>query len=511
MTHSGVPSGASPPAIRARGLVKRYDGVEALDAVDLEVRAGTIHAIVGENGAGKTTLVRALGGFVHTSAGTMWIDGGPYAPDGPRDARRRGIGLVHQHFMLVPASSALENVMLGREPTRGGFVLDRDGARARFVETATRFDLDVDPDARIESMSVGEMQRLEILRVLVDGARILLLDEPTAVLTPQESRALFRTIASLTKDGATVVVVTHRLREVIEHAEEVTVMRHGRVVGRESVHETSEVELARLMVGRAPAAFDVGPRRVPGGVVLRLRGCRDVPRRGEPARLHGLDLDVHAGEIVGVAGVEGNGQRELAEIVAGLRPFTGEASLAGSSLARRSPDAIRRMGLAHIPGDRALEGVIGTMTLEENLVLGKQRAAKLAPRGILDAAKVRAFAEERLASFAVTPANPIAPAASLSGGNQQKLVFAREAEGAPKLLLAVHPTRGVDVAAQETIHQALGGLRDRGAGVLLVSSDLEEVLRLADRIAVLVRGTIVRTFARGDADEEALGLEMTAA
>jgi simple sugar transport system ATP-binding protein len=500
----------APLAIEARGLVKRFGETIALDGVDVEVRAGTIHAIVGENGAGKTTLVRTLAGLVRPDAGRIAIEGVPFAAKRPADARRMGVGLVHQHFMLVPTATALENLMLGEEITRGPF-LNRGAARAKFLETAERFGIDADPDARVESMSVGEMQRLEILKVLADGSRILLLDEPTAVLTPHEARALYSTIASSVEGGATVVLVTHRLGEVFEHAEDVTVLRAGRVSGRRRARETNEVELARIMVGRAPAAIDATPRAPAGEAVLRLRDCRDAPRGRERGRLRGLSLEVRAGEIVAIAGVEGNGQRELAEIVAGLRPYAGEARLAGESIVKHSPRSLRALGLAHVPGDRTAEGVIGPMTLEENLLLGRQREARFASRGVLRAAAIREYAAERLARFHVTPANATLLAGHLSGGNQQKLVFARESDGAPRLLLAVHPTRGVDIAAQEEIRSAILALRDGGAGVLLVSSDLPEVLQLADRAVVMARGSFVRTFARGEADEEAIGLAMTAA
>ncbi len=507
------------PAIGVSRLSKRYGAVRALDDVTLAFEEGGVHAVVGENGAGKSTLVRVLAGLARPDSGVMTFAGAPYAPRTPKEARRRGVGLVHQHFMLVPTMTALENAMLGEEAVRGGVLLDRGAARVRFREAADRFALDVDPDARVESMSVGEMQRLEILKVLLDGVRVLLLDEPTAVLTPHEARSLYETVAVLAREGATVVLVTHRLREVVEHARDVVVMRRGHVVATRAVAETSEDDLARLLVGREPAALDASPRAGPGEVVVRLAGVSEAARTGAArqgavrpgaARLAGIDLEVRAGEIVAIAGVAGNGQQELAEIVAGLRPFRGEATLAGASLRGRSPAAIRALGFALVPGDRQVEGLIPSMSAAENLLLGKQRDPRFARRGVQRRRAIGAFAAERLARFEIVPPDPDAPVASYSGGNQPQLVFARESEGAPRLLLAVNPTRGVDVAAAERIHATLVALRDGGAGVLLVSADLAEVLQLADRIVVLVQGRVRAEFARGAADEEALGLAMTA-
>jgi len=494
----------APPALVARGIRKAYGPVLAVDGADLECATGEIHAIAGENGAGKSTLARILYGMVRPDAGTMLLDGEPFAPRGSRDALARGLGMVHQHFMLVEGLTVLENAVLGAERTRGGR-LDRREARRRLERVAGRFGLELDPDARVEDLSVGERQRLEILKVLLRGARRLVLDEPTAVLAPAESRALFRTLERLAREGTTVVFVTHRLREVMEHAARVTVMRRGRTVVTRDVPGTDERELARLLVGRDLAPRDPTPRRPPGEVVLSLRGV------GAPdgARLADVSLDVRAGEIVGVAGVEGNGQRELVEAITGARPFRGTIRVQGASIAGRGPAGVRALGVAHVPEDRLASGGIPRFTVAENLLLGREGERRFRRGLALDAAAIAGFARERIARFDVRPPDPGVELAALSGGNQQKVVFARAAEGDPGLLVAAHPTRGVDVGAAEAIHGALLDARDRGAAVLLVSADLTEVLRLADRVVVLLGGRCVREAARGEADEETLGLAMT--
>jgi ABC-type uncharacterized transport system ATPase subunit len=496
-------------SVRMQGIVKRYPGVVAVDGVDFECRRGEIHALAGENGAGKSTLMKVLYGLTRPDAGTMALDGVLFAPAGPREALARGVGMVHQHFMLIPTFTALENAMLGEEPLRAHLALDRDRCRRRLEETAERYGLDVAPDAKVEELSVGEKQRLEILKVLLRGARILVLDEPTAVLVPTEVRALFRTLRKLAAEGASIVFITHKLEEVVRGADRVTVMRRGRVVGTRPAAETDKTTLVRMMVGRDPAPRDPTPRRAPGEVSLRLRGVGEVPRRREAAaRQRSVDLDVRAGEIVGIAGVEGNGQRELVEIVAGLRPYRGTAVVLGRDLVGLDAAALRRLGLAHVPEDRLLAGLIPSMTVAENLVLGKQWERRFrsglgfAPRAIRD------YARERIAAFDVRPPSPALRGEALSGGNQQKLVIAREAEGDPAFLLAAHPTRGVDVGAQEAIHAKLLELRERGTAVLLVSADLSEILHLSDRVLVLYAGRIAGEFARGEADEERLGTLM---
>jgi simple sugar transport system ATP-binding protein len=491
-----------------RGISKRYPGVIAVDDVDLECRPGEVHAIAGENGAGKSTLMRILYGLVLPDRGSMELGGDPFAPSGPREALARGVGMVHQHFMQIPTFTVVENAMLGSEPLRLGCALDREAARRAVRDVAERFGLDLDPDALVDELSVGGRQRLEILKVLLRGARTLILDEPTAVLVPSEARTLLSTIRTLADGGASVLFITHRLREVIEHADRVTIMRRGKKVGTTRTDETDERSLARMMVGREPAARDVTARGEPGETVLRLRHVGETLARRRPRRLERVSFDVRAREIVGICGVEGNGQRELTEIVAGLRPFTGEAALVGTSLAGLGPHRVRGLGLAHVPEDRTTAGIVGEMTLTENFLLGRERERRFRRGPSFDREALDRHARARIAAFDVRPPDPAALASALSGGNQQKVVISRESEGDPALLLAAHPTRGVDVGAQEAIHDAILSLRDRGAAVLLVSADLPEVLRLSDRVLVLYAGEIAGEFVRGEADEESLGLAM---
>lgn len=496
----------SAPGIRLRGILKQYPGVTAVDHVDFECPQGEIHALAGENGAGKSTLMRILYGMTRPDAGTMELEGKPYAPAHPREALARGVGMVHQHFMLIPTFTVLDNAMLGDEPLRAGR-LHRDAVRERLEETGARFGLELDPDTRVEDLSVGEKQRLEILKVLLRGARTLILDEPTAVLVPSEARALFSTVERLAADGSTVLFITHKLREVLEHAQRVTVMRRGAVVGTVKTGETDERGLARLMVGRDLAPRVAETAAAIGEPVLTVNGAGD-PSNVSPRRLDEVSFEVRAGEIVAIAGVEGNGQRELGEMIAGLRPFQGEIRLAGESVRGRGPGALRRSGLAHVPEDRLHSGVVPGMTVEENLLLGREGERRFGRPWAFDGDAIRTYVAERVAAFDVRPPDGDAELGSLSGGNQQKVVMAREVEGTPRLLLAAHPTRGVDVGAAETIHDALLEFRAQGTGILLVSADLSEVLQLADRILVLYSGRINGDFARGQADEEDLGVRM---
>jgi simple sugar transport system ATP-binding protein len=467
-----------------------------------------VHAIAGENGAGKSTLMKILYGMARPDAGRMRVEGDRYSPAGPRQALARGVGMVHQHFMLIPTFTVVENAMLGREPLRWAASLDRESARRSVRETADRYGLDLDPDARVEELSVGERQRLEILKVLMRGARILILDEPTAVLVPTETRSLFATIRGLAERGATVLFITHRLGEVFEHADEVTVLRRGRKVGSWQTREIDERSLARSMVGRDPAPKDATPRRESGAAVLRLQDVGELDRGQARKRLKRISLEVRAGEIVGIAGVAGNGQRELTEIVAGLRPFAGSAWLGETNIQGLGPGRLRALGLAHIPEDRTSEGIVAEMSLSENMLLGREWEGRFRRGLSFERRAIAAHARERIEAFDIRPPNPEALAGALSGGNQQKIVISREAEGSPRLLLAAHPSRGVDVGASEAIHGAILDLRDQGAAVLLVSADLSEVLRLSDRILVLYGGEIVGEYARGEADEEKLGVSM---
>jgi simple sugar transport system ATP-binding protein len=452
--------------------------------------------------------MKILYGLASPDGGSMEIDGEGFAPAGPREALARGIGMVHQHFMLVPTLTVAENAVLGDEPMRGGVFVDRAAAVRTVEDVARRYGLALDPHATVEGLSVGEKQRLEILKVLMRGARILILDEPTAVLAPSESRALFQTVRALTDEGASVIFITHRLHEVVEHADRVTVMRRGRLVETLDASATDEASLACRMVGRELLTRTVGASPALGGEILRVAHDSDAGGRAQEGRLKDVSLSVRAGEIVGIAGVEGNGQRELAEVLGGLRAFRGTVTIDGRSIERLGPRGVHRLGLAHIPEDRTVAGTIAPMTIWENLLLGREDEARFRRGLSFDFGRVRAFAAERIAAFDVRPPDPDALVSELSGGNQQKVVISRETDGAPRVLIASHPTRGVDVGAQEAIHDAILDQRDRGAAVLLISADLGEVRELSDRILVLFAGRISGEFARGEADEEMIGLHM---
>ncbi len=493
------------------GISKRFALVKANDCVSLDVRKGEIHALVGENGAGKSTLMRILYGLYRPDSGRISFDGMRTDIRTPADAISLGVGMVHQHFMLIPQLSVAENVVLGSEPSRSGVFLDLKSASRRIDELSRLFALSVDPLAQVEKLSVGAQQRVEILKILFRGAELLILDEPTAVLTPQETDALFIILRKMREQGKTIVFITHKLNEVMEISDRVTVMRHGRVVGMVDTRDSSPAELAMMMVGRR-VLFDVdkGPA-APGGAVLELIDVHALGA-GRVPRLKGLSLSVHAGEILGVAGVEGNGQTELVEVIAGLRkPASGRVLLGGHDVTGSSPRQMLERGVAHIPEDRLKRGLITEFTVGENLILGSQFRPPYAGRVFLDSNAVLANAEWALREFDVRPRAPFLRAGALSGGNQQKLVVARELGRKPVLLVAAQPTRGVDIGAIEFIRRCLVSQRDAGTAVLLVSADLSEILSLSDRIAVVFGGRVVSTVDAAATDEKELGLLMTGA
>jgi simple sugar transport system ATP-binding protein len=497
------------PAVEMRRITKRYPRVVANDGVDLSVRQGEIHAIVGENGAGKSTLMKILYGLVPPDEGEIRLAGRPLASHRPSDAIRLGVGMVHQHFMLVDTLTVAENVVLGDEPTRNGFLIDAASARDRVAALSHEYGFEIDPDERVENLSVGLEQRVEIIKVLYRGASVLILDEPTGVLTPQEVRELFSILRSLRESGKTIIFITHKLDEVIELADRVTVMRDGKVMGVVEAAETSEEELARMMVGRDVLLRVSRGATTPGEVVLSVSGLRAVGRKGMEV-LKGIDLEVRRGEIVGIAGVQGNGQTELVEALTGLlRATAGRISILGVDATNRSPRAVRDLGVAHIPEDRLERGLVLEFTTAENLVLGRHRRAPYSSRGLLKLEAIANHASSLAAEHDIRPADPETQALNLSGGNQQKLIVAREFDGDPALLIAAQPTRGVDIGAIEFVHQSLVGMRDRGAAVLLISAELSEIMTLSDRIAVVYGGTIVATFESGEATEEVLGVYMT--
>ncbi len=508
--------------LELRDITKRFGDVLANDRVSLTVAPGTIHALVGENGAGKSTAMRIAYGFYAADSGEVLVDGRAARLASPHDAIALGIGMVHQHFMLVETMTVAENIVLGREP---GSAVDLDLAAAaeRVRALSQRFGLDIDPDARVDALSVGEQQRVELLKALYREARLLILDEPTAVLSPQAVADLFRILGAMREQGKTVVIVTHKLSEVLAISDEVTVMRDGRVVGHRPTAETSAVELARLMVGRDVLLRVVKPEAKPGAAVLAVRDLALFSKRAAKGkrkgdaerRFDGISFDVRAGEIVGIAAVEGNGQTELIEALAGLAApgsLTGTVQLGGEDVTALPARERRERGIAHVPEDRLRRGLLLDFDLAENAILGVDDRPPVAVgpfRAWLDRAAIRSRARKIVDAFDVRPADLDLPARSLSGGNQQKLVLGRELELPPRLLLVAQPTRGVDIGGIEFIHRRLVALRDAGCAILLVSSELEEVMALADRLLVMSQGRIVAEVDPARASAEEIGLLMT--
>ena len=493
-----------------RGIVKRFPGVLANDHVDFDVQAGEIHALLGENGAGKSTLMKILYGMYQADEGQILVNGNPIQLTSPADAIRRGIGMIHQHFMLVPSLTVAENVALGLPSSRGP-LLDLDRVAMRIRELAAVYGLQVDPEARVWQLSVGEQQRVEILKALYRGADVLILDEPTAVLTPQEVEELFATLRQMAQEGHALIFITHKLREVFAISDRVTVLRNGRVVGRVATEETSRSELARMMVGREVIERWEKPPVEPGPVVLEVEDLHCLSDREVPA-LRGVSLQVHAGEILGIAGVSGNGQRELAEVIVGLRPATrGRVRLAGKDVTNRSPDHLIAAGLAFIPEERLSMGVIQEFTVAENAILETHTSPELSHGPFLDLQAIRQHTARLVREYDVRTPSLEIPVKNLSGGNIQKLILARELSRKPRVLVAAQPTRGVDIGATEYIHRRLIEQRGEGTAILLISEDLDEILALSDRIAVMYEGEIVGVVPAEEADAEELGLMMAGA
>ena len=494
------------PALELRGIDKRFGAVHANRAVSLAAAAGSIHGLVGENGAGKSTLMNIVYGFHAADAGEILVRGRRVDLRRPHDAIAAGIGMVHQHFMLVPNFTALENIVLGVED---GWRLAGGLARARTeLERIERdYGLAVPLDTLAEDLPVGLQQRVEILKALYRGADILILDEPTAVLTPGEAGQLFQMLGRLRDQGKTVILVTHKLREIMAVTDRVTVMRQGAVVAELATAETSVHELAERMVGRAVLLqVEKGPAR-PGATLLAVRDLAVRDRLGV-LRVKGVSFEVRAGEIVGIAGVAGNGQSELLEALAGLiRPDAGEISL-GTTRSSQNPRERRRAGLAHVPEDRLRMGVIASFPAQDNAILGYQDRPAYNRGPFMRAGAIQADCERKMADWDVRPPQPGLPITAFSGGNQQKLVLAREVDSGPRVLLVGQPTRGVDIGAIEFIHRRLVALRDAGKALLLVSVELDEILGLADRILVMASGEIVGELPRTEATEERLGLMM---
>ncbi|HKE80455.1 MAG TPA: ABC transporter ATP-binding protein [Solirubrobacteraceae bacterium] len=494
-------------ALELRGITKRFGPIVANDAVDFDLKPGEVHALLGENGAGKSTLMSVLYGLYTPDEGEIRVDGRPVTINSPLEAIDLGIGMVHQHFMLVPVMTVAENIVLAQEPTKGA-LLDVDASKARVRELSERYGLAVNPDARVEDITVGMQQRVEILRALYRGARILVLDEPTAVLTAQEANDLFRVLEALKADGTGIVFISHKLNEVLEIADRVTVLRRGKRIDTVPTQGATEESLARLMVGREVLLRVEKPPAQPKEAVLEVTDLEVSDDRGLPA-VRGASLTIRAGEIVALAGVDGNGQSELVEAVTGLRPVqTGTIRVGGTDLTDSGARGMVRHGVSHIAEDRHRRGLVLNFTLAENLALREYNTPKLSNGWLLSLKRMRDRARGLIREYDVRGGGPSSLALSLSGGNQQKVVIAREIACNPRVLVAAQPTRGLDVGAIEFVHRRLVSERDAGRGILLMSLEFEEVRSLADRILVIYEGEIVGEFPP-DVSEEELGIAMT--
>jgi simple sugar transport system ATP-binding protein len=495
------------PILEVRGLTKTFPGVIANQDVDFTLHEGEVHCLLGENGAGKSTLMNAVFGLYQPDAGQILLRGEPVRFATSRDAIAHGIGMVHQHFQLIPVFTVVENIILGNEMRRGP-LLDLDGARNRVLELGQRYGLDIDPNALVGDLSVGEQQRVELVKALFREADVLILDEPTAVLTPGEVDDFFAVVRNLIHQGKSIVFITHKLREVLAVADRITVLRDGRVVGDADPAEATQQSLATLMVGRDVSfTIDKVPAR-PAEVVLQAAGLTVADDRGV-VTVNGLDLEVRAGEVFGIAGVEGNGQRELVEALVGMRAKVGgSVEIEGHDVTHATPRQILDLNVAHVPEDRGKHGVVGSFSLADNLVLNRYWREPFARRGLRQEDAINREATDLVERFDIRTPGIQVPVDNLSGGNQQKVIIARELTGTVTLLVVAQPTRGLDVGSIEFIHRRIIEMRDQGAAVLLVSAELDEVLNLSDRIGVIYRGALVGVFPRVDAIRERLGLLM---
>jgi ABC-type uncharacterized transport system ATPase subunit len=495
-------------AIRMVGVTKTFPGVTANDDVDFSVDKAEIHGLLGENGAGKSVLMSILYGLYKPDSGGILVNGEKAEISGPSDAMRLGIGMVHQHFMLVPSLTVVENVILGMEPTVNGVLLDKERMLRDVAESCRRYKLDVDVEAPVYQLPVGVQQRVEILKALYRGADVLILDEPTSVLTPGETEELFNAIRELKADGKTVIFISHKLREVLTICDRITVLKRGKVVGTVLASETSEAQLAEMMVGRKIVYEFTKEAECGLEPVLRLDGLECLSDRGLPA-LRGLDLDLCGSEILGVAGVEGNGQTELVEAVMGLRELTGgSVKLDGRDITDTPPRGRIQLGVSNIPEDRYKRAIVPDFSVLENLVLGSQRD-RFTRNGVsIDFAEASRFSTDVINDYQIATPGPETLIKYLSGGNQQRVVVAREFSRDPKVVIAAQPTRGLDVGATEYVRRKLVEMRDRGAGVLLISADLDEIWALSDRVAVIYEGRIVTVKDIDETDIQEIGLLM---
>jgi simple sugar transport system ATP-binding protein len=503
-----VAARATAPALEMRGITKGFPGVVANDSISISIRPGEIHGLLGENGAGKSTLMNILYGLLTPDEGEILLDGKPVEITGPSDAIARGIGMVHQHFMLVPVFSVAENIVLGNETMANPVFLDVHKSEGRIRQLATQLGFEIDPDAKVGELSVGIQQRIEILKALYRGAKILILDEPTAVLTPQETVEIFQVLRRLADEGTSIVFISHKLYEVLGIADRITVIRRGKVVGEADPKTATEEELAEMMVGREVSlVVEKGPAH-PGEVVLAVDDLVVADDRGSVV-VDGTSFEVRAGEIFGIAGVAGNGQVELVEALNGLRKTRGgHVRLSGDDITNDSSRDISEKGVAYIPGDRQRYGLVLSYPIADNLVLTDYYHPPFSHRGVIDEKAIAKRANELIPQFDIRTHSATVPASTLSGGNQQKVIVAREFSRDLKLLIADQPTRGIDVGSIEFIHKQIVAKRDAGTAVLLVSAELDEIMEISDRIGVMYRGRLVAILDADGAEKDRVGLIM---
>ena len=494
--------------IEMKGIVKKFGDFVANDHINLTVHKGEIHAILGENGAGKSTLMNVLYGLYRPTSGEIYVDGVKQEFDGPGGAIKSGIGMVHQHFMLIQPFTVTENIVLGME-TMKGITLDMAKAREEVVKLSERYGMAVDPDARIEEISVGMQQRVEILKVLYRGAQTLILDEPTASLTPQEIQELIGIMENLTADGKSIILITHKLKEIKASADYCTIIRLGKYIDTVKVEDVTEQDLASMMVGRNVTFKVEKEAQEPGEVVLEVRDLRGYDYR-KVEILKGLNLKVRRGEILGIAGIDGNGQTELVEIITGLRKAeSGSVTVNGENIFNARPRTVFDKGVSSIPADRQKHGLVLEFSVADNMVLQNYKKPEYQKHGFLKRNAIQEYAREAVKKYDIRPADSaLKPAGTLSGGNQQKVIIAREVNNDKDLLIAVNPTRGLDVGAIEYVHRYIVEQRNKGKAILLFSFELDEIMSLSDRIDVIYDGHIVGSVAGKDADENTLGLMM---
>ncbi|HEY9642048.1 MAG TPA: ABC transporter ATP-binding protein [Coleofasciculaceae cyanobacterium] len=503
------------PALEAYGITKRFAGVVANDSVSFTIASGEIHVLLGENGAGKTTLMNILYGLIQPDTGEIWVAGKPVRLETPKDAIQQGIVMVHQHFMLVPVFTVLENIVLGVEQTQKRFrrlgqfgVLEKAKPAQQIQALADQLSLRVNLNALVRELPVGVQQKVEIIKALYRGAKILILDEPTAVLTPSEAAELFQLLRSLAQQGLAIVLITHKLKECLAIADQISVMRQGKMVGTVNPQTASESLLAEMMVGRQVILQVEKPPLEAGEPVLQVRQLQVLDDRHQAA-VNGADLTVCAGEILGIAGVQGNGQTELVESLTGLRPIAqGHVEILGQEQTGATPRQLMERGLAHVPEDRGKNGIVKTYSLADNAVLCTYYKPPFAKRGLIREGAIARYATQLIQDFDIRPADPRYAVGSLSGGNQQKLIVARELSRGAQLLIASQPTRGVDIGAIELIHRRIVEARSQGMAVLLISSELDEILALSDRVAVMYQGKILESLPIAEATRERLGKRM---